>query len=70
MDELLMLFNRLMSGSLPTKEIETGHYNITISLDPNKIKMEDKSTHEVFTMKDFNDREITLLACIAVLEEL
>ena len=64
-----MMFNRLMSGSAPTKELETTYYIITISVDPNKVKMEDKSTHEVFTMKDFSDREITLLACITVLED-
>ena len=69
MDELIMMFNRLMSGSAPTKELETAHYIITISVDPNKVKMENKSTHEVFTMKDFSDREITLLACIAALED-
>ena len=67
MDELIMLFNKLMSGSCPTKELETARYIITVSVDPNKVKMEDKLTHEVFTMGDFSDREITLLACIATL---
>ena len=70
MDELVMLFNRLMSGSAPTKELETAHYIVTVSADPNKVKIEDIHTHEVFTMKDFSYREITLLACIAALEDM
>lgn len=69
MDELIMMFNRLMSGSSPTKQLETAHYIITVSEDPNKVKMEDKHSHEVFTMKDFSDREITLLACLSALED-
>lgn len=69
MDELIMMINRLMDGLAPTKEIETGHYIITVSLDPNKVKMQDKITHEVFTMEDFNEREVSLLACIAALED-
>ena len=70
MDELIKLFNALMSGSLPTRTIETAHYIITVSADSQKVKMEDRRTHEVFTIKDFNDREISLLACISKLEEL
>ena len=69
MDKLIMMFNRLMSGSSPVKQLETGHYIITVSADPNKVKMEDIHSHEVFTMKDFSHREISLLACIAALED-
>lgn len=71
MDELLMMFNRLMYTleSAPTKQLETARYIITVSVDPNKVKMEDIHSHEVFTMKDFSDREISLLACIAAMED-
>lgn len=70
MDEFIRFYNALMSGSLPSREIETGHYIVTVSADHNKVKMENKHTHEVFTMSDFTDRERTLLACLAVLEGL
>ena len=70
MDELIKYFNGLMSGSLPIKEVDTAHFIVTLSADPTKLKMEDKRTHEVFTLCDFSEREVTLLAYIAVMEGL
>ena len=70
MYEFIKLFNGLMNGSLPTKDVETHRFIITVSADPNKVMMKDKETNELFTMADFNDREISLLAIISALEGL
>lgn len=69
MDGLIKILNAIKIGSSSTKTIHTTRYDITVSLEAENVKIVDKHTHEVFTMKDFSDREITLLAIIAVLEE-
>lgn len=70
MDDIFQMMRDIMRRSLPIRELESVNYIVTVSVDPRKVKMEDKRTHEVFTMEDFNEREITLLACIAALEDL
>lgn len=70
MDELIYLFNGLMSGSLPTKELETEHFIVTVSANPAKLKKENKQTHAVWRVGDLNDTELALLAIIIVEEGL
>lgn len=64
-NELINYFNGLLCGTLPSKVLETGCYIVTVSSDPDKLKIEDKKTHEIWKCGNLNSREIALLALLA-----